>query len=319
MNALLEDIKAQCQKILDYLQDLPSLIKISAQQVVLTQLSELAKSLGLITAGELRVGNGKEPGQGFTGVRIAYPPMLYNGEYWYDVSVDNDVLQIGRNVSNGKFYAGQGVVVFDSDGINIYQGEESTHAIKFLDVITNEAAAYIIDYVDSGKNWLFIESLSTSKNSHSNVNISCVDDYNLSLGNNATYFSKLAMVDGVLQIEASNYVRILPHTWFSDVVDFVRFTNKAGASILSVDTLNKRIGINTATPQDKLHIEDGGILIGGDSAGYADTIGLTNVTSAPVGASYGVPVMSTTRPNTGYMKIMVGTTPAYVPYWTDIS
>lgn len=313
---MLEQIQALLIDLKKSIEDLPSQLKVSTKQIVINVLSDLATSLGLIQAGELRVGNGKEPGHGFTGVRISYPPMSYNGELWYDVSVENDVLQTGRNASNGKIYAGQGVVILDSGGISILQGEDNENKIKFTKV-TGETCGEIYGYVDSTANAIGIYSETITGVSNANLYIGTIDPI-------ATAFAGgLQIVNGGTSVYGTSYIDISPYgvgafAGTIDAVNFVRFTNSTNVSIASIDTLNLRIGIKTTAPQEVLHV-NGGALIGGDSAGYVGTTGLTNVTVAVTGANAGSVVMGTGRANAGWHKIMSGTTPTYVPYWTDIS
>lgn len=61
--------------------------------------------------------------------------------------------------------------------------------------------------------------------------------------------------------------------------------------------------------------------VGGDPSGAASTIAFTNVTATATGVqaySYRMNNGSTVYENTGWMKIYVGTSIRYVPYWTSI-
>lgn len=115
----------ELQQIADLLKEikrtvdsLPTNLKVAAQQVFASNLAQITPNAGLLTSGEFRTGNGKEPGQGFTGMRRAYPPMLYAGELWDDVAVNNDVLQDGVKATDGKRYFAGGDAVLDSTGLN---------------------------------------------------------------------------------------------------------------------------------------------------------------------------------------------------------
>jgi hypothetical protein len=119
---------AEIQSIVQQIhQDLPALIqraRINPQQVVLIEgISDLSDRLGLIQAGEFRTGNSLEPGFGFSGVRIGYPPFSYSGELWNIVGIEDDVLQIGIRASDGKMIAGGGDVVIDEFGVS-FQNQE---------------------------------------------------------------------------------------------------------------------------------------------------------------------------------------------------
>ena len=127
----LQRISDLLQEVSRKLDDLPANIKLSAKQVFATNLAQITNNAGVLTAGEFRVGNGKEPGSGFTGVRMSYPPMTYSGSEYPFASVNNDVLQVGISLSNGKLYAGEGAVFFDVNGITLNSGSAQTNTIKF--------------------------------------------------------------------------------------------------------------------------------------------------------------------------------------------
>lgn len=116
--------------------------RVSARQVVVVNgLSDISERLGLVMAGEFRSGNSQEPGHGFTGVRIGYPAFTYESLDWNIVGVNNDTLQVGINALDGKLYAGAGVVVLNSGGIEIVANTTSAflddHAYKFVDASGN--------------------------------------------------------------------------------------------------------------------------------------------------------------------------------------
>jgi hypothetical protein len=116
--ASLAEIQALVQRIHD---DLPLLVQrsqIAPVQIVVGEgLSDISRKLGLVQAGEFRTGNGLEPGFGFSGVRIGYPPFVYDGELWNIVGVESDVMQIGIRASDGKFVFGGGDGFADEWGL----------------------------------------------------------------------------------------------------------------------------------------------------------------------------------------------------------
>jgi len=119
-NATLAEIKSILQRIHN---DLPALInraQVTPQQIVIVNgLSDLSERLGVIQAGEFRTGNSKEPGFGFSGVRIGYPPFIYNGELWHIAGVQSDNLNFGVRASDGTAVAGGGAVRLDANGIEV--------------------------------------------------------------------------------------------------------------------------------------------------------------------------------------------------------
>lgn len=307
---MLEQIQSLLIELKKAIEDLPSQLKVSTKQIVLNTLSDLAKSLGLVTAGEFRVGNGKEPGQGFTGVRMAYPPMSYGGALYPFVAVDNDVLQVGISTTNGKIYGGQGFLTIDENGLNVF-GASGEQFVNFYD---DDDPTDYVGYIYADRD-----------TSDGTISLCGLSD-NASLSGRAGLEGQRAS-DGKIAVfyvgGTNTYAHflgqfiLLPQTG-EEATNSIQFRTSANGVIFNVDTLNERIGIGTGAPQGKLHVV-GDVLIGGDSAGYADTIGLTNVTSSPTTGAFSAPTTSVTRGNTGWYKIMVGTTPAYVPYWTDIS
>jgi hypothetical protein len=84
------------------------------------RLESLSNDLGLVLAGEFRTGNGAEPGNSFSGVRMGYPGFSYNNEIWNLVGVENDVLQFGVRSSDGKLLSAGGAGIIDTEGLSLY-------------------------------------------------------------------------------------------------------------------------------------------------------------------------------------------------------
>src|SRR6266498_2249572 len=98
----------------------------------IANLSAISNQMGLQIAGEFRTGNGKVPGDGFTGGRFGYPGFTYGGVDYFLAGVDSDILQTGMSLTDGKIYAGGGAVELNEDGIEIPQAGD---AILFSDTI----------------------------------------------------------------------------------------------------------------------------------------------------------------------------------------
>jgi hypothetical protein len=84
---------------------------------------------------------------------------------------------------------------------------------------------------------------------------------------------------------------------------------------------NVGIGIAVGgTPSRKLHVV-GSIVVDGDEGGVAGAITLSDVNDATLSTGAGsVKLKGTTaRNNAGFIKMYVGTTAVWLPYWTDIS
>ena len=98
---------------------------------------------------------------------------------------------------------------------------------------------------------------------------------------------------------------------------FIFFERGAG-TIMTLSDGN--VGIGTKSPSRKLHVA-GTILIDGDEGGIAGTIGLTDVNDATLSTGNGTVKLktATARDSAGFIKMYVGTTTVWVPYWTNIS
>lgn len=85
-------------------------------------LSDLAGDLGTLHAGAFVAGDSQDPredGNTFSGVAMLYPPILIDGVLYNIVGMDGGTLQFGLAATDGKVYAGGGVVVMDETGIYI--------------------------------------------------------------------------------------------------------------------------------------------------------------------------------------------------------
>lgn len=124
-----------------------TIVEIRGSEVSVETLSNAGSDMGLVTAGELRVGNDVEPDEGFTGIRISFPTMTYDGQEWHLVGVNNDVLQVGINASDGKLYFGAGAVVGDSTGLTLYNQLDGTNWLKFSDLVTTAYGSIYLDTI----------------------------------------------------------------------------------------------------------------------------------------------------------------------------
>lgn len=192
----LQQIADLLKEINNKVDSLPTSIKLSAKQVFASNLAQISNDAGLLTAGEFRVGNGKDPGSGYTGVRISYPPMSYGSDVYPFVSVNTDVLQVGISLTDGKLYAGQGAVVLSSDGIYILQGTGLSSQIKFW-TSGGELSAYISSSNPAGNNILTIGSYYTTGVNYSSIRI--VQD------NLDGMDSDIEFEDGIITITAADY------------------------------------------------------------------------------------------------------------------
>ncbi len=241
------------QKIRDLTRRISALER---QQQDVGQLSELSGDLGLVTAGEFRAGNGVEPGEGFSGVR-----MTADGVNGYD----NDVLQSGMSATDGKITAGAGAVTLDSNGVSITDiGEfNEAYSYKFIDSDGN----YIGSMYSDGTS-VCVENVRTGGGTDISIKSRADKDNiaSLSIGsykyNNSTppaYFSSQLSSAGVgsVEIQAGNQtggtVKINPNSYDTDTIIY----SDTGA-VLTVDGGDNDVDIAT-----KLNFGDTGAITGG--------------------------------------------------------
>jgi hypothetical protein len=125
----LEEILARVNEVAATLEGLAGEIVIGPQQITIVQgLSDIDESLGTVLAGEFRAGNNVLPGDGFSGVRIAYPPLTYGSETWNIAGVEDDVLQFGLRASDGAAVAGAGTITLNNNGLLINSVNDSDGA-----------------------------------------------------------------------------------------------------------------------------------------------------------------------------------------------
>lgn len=144
----LDEIFRQIELLQDTIEGLPQRLVLPPQAVrVVAGLSDIDHSLGLVTAGEFRVGNGSDPGFGFTGVRIGYPAFSYDSQDWHIAGVSNDVLQFGVRATDGVALTGGGTVILDSDGITIdvptFAGLTQANMLKFRSSETGQVVGQL--------------------------------------------------------------------------------------------------------------------------------------------------------------------------------
>lgn len=178
MASSLDDLKQLLEAIRDDLATLSQKSQVVPNQVVLvTGLSDLSERLGLVQAGEFRVGNSKEPGFGFTGVRIGYPAFTYNSDPWHLVGINNDVLQFGLNADDGKAYFAAGAGIIDVSGLTLRSVEypSASSYILWKDSGGTVTAELINQYVTGTANNLFFNSIKRSSGEPAFVSLITTD------------------------------------------------------------------------------------------------------------------------------------------------
>lgn len=142
-NAYLESVDKDSLE--NQLRDLKRRVRaLELKKVKVNSLDELATSFGLQVDGEIRCGNGVEPGSGFTGGRFGYPGFVYNGVLYFFVGVNNDVLMVGMDLATGKMTFGGGEGWLDADGMTLKANSSSmpvnTNLIKWMSGATTFAS-----------------------------------------------------------------------------------------------------------------------------------------------------------------------------------
>lgn len=128
----IDQIIAALDRIEKRLNDLEARM-LSPKQIALNALSDINVNLGTVSAGEFRAGVGT-PGQGFTGTRIVYPGVTYDGEIWTVCGVNNDELMVGFRSSDGRFIADGGRVIIGDSGIECYESTSATSSGRFVTI-----------------------------------------------------------------------------------------------------------------------------------------------------------------------------------------
>ena len=158
-----EDIFNLLQQIEGDLIALPRKLMLAPDQIkIATGLSDISENLGMLMAGEFRSGNQKDPGFGFSGMRMAYPSMTYDlsgvPTQWNLVGIENDVLQFGVRASDGKLIAGGGSVVLSSTGISAIAGAIggwtiNTTTITGSDITLDSSGSIRAGFVAGASGW----------------------------------------------------------------------------------------------------------------------------------------------------------------------
>lgn len=143
-------------------------------QTVQTQsLDQISQDFGIVQSGEIRLGNRVIPGNGFSGIRLAYPATLlnYNNEDWNFVGINNDTLQVGIRASDGKFVAGGGDIIIDSSGITIESAV--TDNITFKD---GSETIGLLGGIHTGISGVALTSFGTSANPEGAFHLQTAED-----------------------------------------------------------------------------------------------------------------------------------------------
>ena len=122
-------------------------------------LSDISASLGVVSSGELRQGNGLAIGSGFSGVRIVYPSVNYGGVYYNVAGVWDDVLQFGLVAETGEAYIAGGLVILNEDGINIELGSATANRLSWIGSSNEE------------QGWIYTSTLGDSTSAHMFIDV----------------------------------------------------------------------------------------------------------------------------------------------------
>jgi len=182
--ATLEQLEQILIDIRDMVNKLPNSMLLPPRSIRLKYLSDFTNNLGLITAGEFRAGNEREPGDGFSGVRMSYPPVIYGAKEWNIVGVESDTMQFGISASDGNLCAGGGGVVLNSDGIVIKDSNEWGGGKIAFSNNADESLAFIDCFVygELNTNSLRIMSLASSDPSYRDGMITLQVEHNSDAG-----------------------------------------------------------------------------------------------------------------------------------------
>jgi len=107
---------------------------ITATQITGSTLSAIYANMGLLTAGEIRIGSGTV-GSNYTGFRIMSS---------YLAGYNNNTLQAGIRVSDGKFIAAGGKIIADEDGLRAEDTSDlASNIIEARRIISTSPSEYM--------------------------------------------------------------------------------------------------------------------------------------------------------------------------------
>lgn len=145
--ATIDDLFSKISSIEALILGLRDKMVVPSSLVITEGLSDISNALGLVEAGEFRSGNRSQPGEGFSGVRIVYPPVNYGGSLYNIAGVDADTLMVGIRSSDGALIAGAGGVLINDGGIRFPNGV-GDNFITWED--TGSSGAAFISYAGDG-------------------------------------------------------------------------------------------------------------------------------------------------------------------------
>lgn len=205
--------------------------------------------------------------------------------------------------TDGKLYAGGGNTILDANGVNVVSSTstfEQSKAYTFSH--SGVSIGGLASVRDANTTTLLLKSNSvaddTANNAAENGRSGAVSISGIGQGTGKA---------GVVSLTAQMYTaREYPASLYL-------YTPYSGDILanLTADKIN-------LYGETYLH---GGARVGADPGGAASTLTLTNSTGAAGGAGTGTVKMndSTNRNNNGFIKMYIGTTAIFVPYWTTIA
>jgi hypothetical protein len=231
--------------------------------------------------------------------------MTYGGAEYPFVLVANDILQVGGKLTDGILYAGEGKVKLGVEGILVEQESSGEETIKFISETTGAEVGYIdSELIGGDENVLYIQSMYSSGIAYSAVNIAQTDSDSKN--------SSLDMRAGIASLYGTDKIKLN--------CSHIELHAAAGNDLELLFWGQSNTGTITWM-EDEAHFKlSSALLIGGDTAGEANTIALTNITSG-VSTGAGSVLMNgvTARNSTGWLKLMDGTTAKYIPFWATIT
>ncbi len=148
------------------------------------QMSQVTTQLGIVEAGEVRLGS-VLPGSGFSGLRLGYPPFIYNSESWNLVGIDNDILQIGIRASDGVLFAGAGKVLLSVDGITFDVSDDPAEFTETRSLFWKDGATPVIELSGFQDGFQPGITLRTNQGDASGLGASTIDLTTIGDGDNA--------------------------------------------------------------------------------------------------------------------------------------
>lgn len=147
---------------------------VTATEIDVSDLEAISASMGTLTSGRIELfSSGSIAGADATGL-VLDDDLSYDSDNWHLLSLGSGAWQVGIG-TDGKFYAGEGSVTLDDDGLSISAGAIGYNQVKWVN--GGSTIAYIYGTYSSGDTYLRLgASNPDTSGDKSEVTITTPDD-----------------------------------------------------------------------------------------------------------------------------------------------